>query len=51
MSMSEIQSKIVLKKGKDEAVRRFHPWIFSGAIAKMSVNGKDGQIPVIWWRF
>ena len=38
-------NKIYLKKGKDEAVRRFHPWIFSGAIAKMSVNGKDAQIP------
>ncbi len=38
-------NKIYLKKGKDEAVRRFHPWIFSGAIAKMTLNGKDGQIP------
>lgn len=25
---------IQLAKGKDEAVRRFHPWVFSGAIAK-----------------
>jgi 23S rRNA (cytosine1962-C5)-methyltransferase len=38
-------NKIFLKKGKDEAVRRFHPWIFSGAIAKMTVNNKEGQIP------
>jgi 23S rRNA (cytosine1962-C5)-methyltransferase len=38
-------NKIVLKKGKEEAVRRFHPWIFSGAIAKMTVNGRDAQIP------
>ena len=37
--------KIILKKGKDEAVRRFHPWIFSGAIGRMMVNDKDGQIP------
>ena len=36
--------KIILKKGKDEAVRRFHPWIFSGAIGRMMVNDKDGQI-------
>jgi 23S rRNA (cytosine1962-C5)-methyltransferase len=43
--MSDIFSKIVLKKGKDEAVRRFHPWIFSGAIAKMTVNNKETQIP------
>ena len=38
-------NKIYLKKGKDEAVRRFHPWIFSGAIAKMLMNGQEAQIP------
>lgn len=43
--MSDIFSKIHLKKGKDEAVRRFHPWIFSGAIAKMTVHNKETQIP------
>ena len=40
-----MMNKIILKKGKDEAVRRFHPWIFSGAIGRMMVNDKDGQIP------
>ncbi len=30
--------KIILKKGRDEAVRRFHPWIFSGAIQRMDVD-------------
>ncbi|MGM9746631.1 MAG: class I SAM-dependent rRNA methyltransferase [Paludibacteraceae bacterium] len=30
---------ITLKPHKDESVRRFHPWIFSGAIAKI-----DGQV-------
>ncbi len=29
---------IILKKGRDEAVRRFHPWIFSGAIQRMDVD-------------
>ena len=24
--------QIYLKKGKEESLRRFHPWIFSGAI-------------------
>jgi 23S rRNA (cytosine1962-C5)-methyltransferase len=33
--------KIILKKGKEEPVRRFHPWIFSGAIVKM-VPDTDG---------
>ena len=27
--------KIILKKGKEESLKRFHPWVFSGAIAKM----------------
>ncbi|MDY4556851.1 MAG: hypothetical protein SO468_11840, partial [Prevotella sp.] len=24
--------KIYLKKGKEESLKRFHPWVFSGAI-------------------
>ena len=27
--------KVILKKGKEEPVKRFHPWIFSGAIVKI----------------
>ena len=27
--------KIMLKSGKDASMRRFHPWVFSGAIKKM----------------
>lgn len=30
----QLKSRIILKSGKDEAIRRFHPWIFSGAIKK-----------------
>lgn len=29
---------IILKPHKDESVRRFHPWIFSGAIAKIQLD-------------
>ncbi len=28
------RSKIVLKSGKDQSLRRYHPWVFSGAIKK-----------------
>ena len=35
---------IQLKKNKDEALRRFHPWVFSGAIQSMSQIPKDGDI-------
>ena len=34
---------IQLKPGKDAPVKRFHPWVFSGAIAKQSPNLKDGD--------
>ena len=36
--------KIFLKKGKEEAVRRQHPWIFSGAIANTEGVLADGDL-------
>lgn len=36
--------QIVLHKHKADAVKRFHPWIFSGAIKKADNNLKDGDI-------
>ncbi len=36
--------KITLKSGKDEAVRRFHPWIFSGAIKKIYGEPDEGDV-------
>jgi 23S rRNA (cytosine1962-C5)-methyltransferase len=39
------QGKIIhLKKGKEIPVRRFHPWIFSGAIYKQEGKPVDGEI-------
>ncbi len=35
--------KIFLKKGKEEPLKRFHPWIFSGAISKI-VADNGGNI-------
>ena len=38
------ESKFVqLKHGKDAPVKRFHPWVFSGAIVKQSPNLQDGD--------
>ena len=39
--------EIILKKGKSEALRRFHPWIFSGAIAEMDKSIREGDIVYI----
>jgi 23S rRNA (cytosine1962-C5)-methyltransferase len=36
-------TKIILKKGKDEAVRRFHPWVFSGAVKQITGEPEDGD--------
>ena len=38
------KAKIVLKSGKDQSLRRRHPWIFSGAIKKMYGNPGEGDI-------
>lgn len=35
--------QIYLKRGKDESLRRFHPWIFSGAIHHMSEQPEEGE--------
>ncbi|MEM8524910.1 MAG: class I SAM-dependent rRNA methyltransferase [Bacteroidota bacterium] len=35
--------KIILKHKKDAAVRRFHPWIFSGAIFKKEEGIEEGD--------
>lgn len=36
--------KIVLKPKKEESLKRFHPWIFSGAIARMDEGIEEGEI-------
>ncbi len=38
------ETKIVLKSGKDDAVLRQHPWVFSGAIKKTYGNPQEGDI-------
>lgn len=37
-------ASIILKPGKDTFVRRFHPWIFSGAIQKIHGKPQDGDV-------
>lgn len=35
---------LYLKRGKEESLLRFHPWIFSGAVAKMDDGIDEGDI-------
>jgi 23S rRNA (cytosine1962-C5)-methyltransferase len=36
--------KVLLKTKKDQSLRRFHPWIFSGAIKKMHPEPDEGDV-------
>ena len=36
--------KIILKKGREESLLRFHPWVFSGAIAEVQGKPAEGDI-------
>ncbi|HEY9114162.1 MAG TPA: class I SAM-dependent rRNA methyltransferase, partial [Bacteroidales bacterium] len=44
----EIKGKFTLKKNREDAVLRFHPWIFSGAIASVEGKPVDGDIVEIY---
>ena len=35
--------KIYLKRGKEESLKRFHPWVVSGAIQSMDEGIKEGD--------
>ena len=36
--------KVFLKHGRDESLRRFHPWVFSGAVAQVQGLPAEGDI-------
>lgn len=36
--------KVYLKAGKEESLKRFHPWIFSGAIAHFDNELEEGEV-------
>ena len=41
---------VYLKKGKEESLKRFHPWIFSGAIQAMDEDIEEGDIVRVFTR-
>ncbi len=40
--------KVILSPKKDESLRRFHPWVFSGAIQKIVGTPVDGDIVEVY---
>ena len=41
-------AKVILGSGKDQSVRRFHPWIFSGAIKKIKGEVQEGDVVEVY---
>ena len=39
---------ITLKAGKEQSLLRFHPWVFSGAIARMDKGVEEGDIVEVY---
>ena len=39
--------KIILKRGRDESLLRYHPWVFSGAIAQIQGNPQEGDLVAV----
>jgi 23S rRNA (cytosine1962-C5)-methyltransferase len=42
--MTEIKTTIVLSKGKEQSLQRFHPWVFSGAILRIEGQVREGDL-------
>jgi len=41
-------AKIILKKGREESLKRFHPWVFSGAIAQIVGDPAEGDVVEVY---
>ncbi len=39
--------RIILKKGREESLLRFHPWVFSGAIAQVLGEPAEGDLVAV----
>ncbi len=39
--------KVILRRGREESLLRFHPWVFSGAIAEVQGNPSEGDIVAV----
>ncbi len=43
-----MEKAVILKKGKEESLQRFHPWIFSGAIQRIVGNPDEGDAVTVY---
>ncbi|MDD2293634.1 MAG: class I SAM-dependent rRNA methyltransferase [Bacteroidales bacterium] len=40
-------AKVILKKGREESLKRYHPWVFSGAVQSIEGSPKEGDIVTV----
>jgi 23S rRNA (cytosine1962-C5)-methyltransferase len=45
---SRILKKLILKAGREKSLKRRHPWIFSGAVAKVQGSLAPGETVGVW---
>ncbi|RAK63198.1 class I SAM-dependent rRNA methyltransferase [Hymenobacter edaphi] len=46
--MPQPAASVTLKPGKDQSLRRLHPWVFSGAIARLQGEVVEGQVVTVY---
>jgi 23S rRNA (cytosine1962-C5)-methyltransferase len=46
--MYHIMMRLFLKKGREESLRRFHPWVFSGAVARHEGQAAEGDVVEVY---
>lgn len=42
-----VYKRVILRRGKEESLQRFHPWVFSGAIARID-NVDEGDLVSVY---
>ena len=43
-----MEKTVILKRGKEESLQRFHPWIFSGAIQRIDGQPEEGDVVTVY---
>ena len=46
--MSSQSPKAYLRKGKEDSINRYHPWVFSGAIHHFDVQPEEGDVVEVY---
>ena len=43
-----MEKAVILKRGKEESLLRRHPWIFSGAIQRITGKPEEGELVTVY---